>query len=104
MSLAHLRTDAQMFNLADAARSRSEADWLVRINGTRHDRLTRVTVAFPDRWVACKPTRPSWLSAKRIRKFISRDYWEVHAEFICAQGVYNGRWFDPKFDKNAKEI
>jgi DNA topoisomerase-3 len=30
-----LRSDAQMRGLADAARSRSEADWLVGINGTR---------------------------------------------------------------------
>ena len=32
---AHLRTDDDMLPLADAARSRSEADWLVGINGTR---------------------------------------------------------------------
>jgi DNA topoisomerase-3 len=32
---AALRTDEQMLGLADAARSRSEADWLVGINGTR---------------------------------------------------------------------
>ncbi|MDO9286856.1 MAG: toprim domain-containing protein, partial [Aquabacterium sp.] len=31
----HLRSDQQMLGLADAARSRSEADWLVGINGTR---------------------------------------------------------------------
>ncbi|MBP7531013.1 MAG: DNA topoisomerase III, partial [Ottowia sp.] len=31
----NLRNDAQMQGLADAARSRSEADWLVGINGTR---------------------------------------------------------------------
>ena len=31
----NLRTDEEMKNLADAARSRSEADWLVGINGTR---------------------------------------------------------------------
>ena len=34
-AFAHLRSDAEMQNLADAARSRSEADWLVGINGTR---------------------------------------------------------------------
>ncbi len=32
---ASLRTDKQMLPLADAARCRSEADWLVGINGTR---------------------------------------------------------------------
>ena len=31
----NLRSDAQMLGLASAARSRSEADWLVGINGTR---------------------------------------------------------------------
>ena len=31
----HLRSNHQMQGLADAARSRSEADWLVGINGTR---------------------------------------------------------------------
>jgi DNA topoisomerase-3 len=31
----NLRSDAQMLPLADAARCRSEADWLVGINGTR---------------------------------------------------------------------
>ncbi|MFX6804076.1 hypothetical protein ABTH20_21720, partial [Acinetobacter baumannii] len=30
-----LRSDEQMLPLADAARCRSEADWLVGINGTR---------------------------------------------------------------------
>ncbi len=34
-SFEHLRTDEDMAPLADAARCRSEADWLVGINGTR---------------------------------------------------------------------
>ncbi|MGN9493336.1 DNA topoisomerase, partial [Escherichia coli] len=34
-SFQHLRSDADMQPLADAARCRSEADWLVGINGTR---------------------------------------------------------------------
>ncbi|HTY99381.1 MAG TPA: toprim domain-containing protein, partial [Rhodocyclaceae bacterium] len=32
---ARLRTDEEMLPLADAARCRSEADWLIGINGTR---------------------------------------------------------------------
>jgi DNA topoisomerase-3 len=39
-----------------------------------------------------------------IRRFISRDYWEVKAEFICAKGVYEGRWFDPEFKKSSKNL
>ena len=105
--LADLRTDAQMLNLADAARSRSEADWLVGINGTR------AMTAFNSRdggffltTVGRVQTPTLTIVVEReeaIRRFVSRDYWEVHAEFVCAQGVYNGRWFDPKFDKNAKD-
>ena len=105
--LAHLRSDAQMLNLADAARSRSEADWLVGINGTR------AMTAFNSRdggffltTVGRVQTPTLTVVVEReeaIRKFVSRDYWEVHAEFIAAQGIYTGRWFDPKFDKNAKE-
>ena len=105
--LADLRTDAQMLNLADAARSRSEADWLVGINGTR------AMTAFNSRdggffltTVGRVQTPTLTIVVEReeaIRRFVSRDYWEVHAEFVCAQGVYTGRWFDPKFDKNAKE-
>ncbi|HQR23076.1 MAG TPA: toprim domain-containing protein, partial [Burkholderiaceae bacterium] len=34
-AFATLRSDDEMLPLADAARSRSEADWLVGINGTR---------------------------------------------------------------------
>ena len=39
----------------------------------------------------------------RIRKFVSRDYWEVHANFSAAAGSYGGRWFDEKFDKTTKD-
>jgi DNA topoisomerase-3 len=62
-----LRSEKQMQGLADAARSRSEADWLVGINGTRamtafNSRdggffLTTVGECKPPRW-------PWWWSAK----------------------------------------
>ena len=42
---------------------------------------------------------------EKIKKFVSRDYWEVHATFACKAGEYTGRWFDEKFsrDKNAED-
>lgn len=105
--LANLRTDEQMLNLADAARSRSEADWLVGINGTR------AMTAFNSKdggffltTVGRVQTPTLTVVVEReeaIRKFKSRDYWEIHAEFICAQGVYKGRWFDPKFKKDESD-
>lgn len=104
---AHLRSDKQMQNLADAARSRSEADWLVGINGTR------AMTAFNSKdggffltTVGRVQTPTLTVVVEReeaIRAFKSRDFWEVHAEFVCAAGFYKGRWFDPKFKKDAKE-
>jgi DNA topoisomerase-3 len=38
---------------------------------------------------------------EKIRKFISRDYWEVHASFGAQAGDYPGKWFDPKWKKPA---
>jgi DNA topoisomerase-3 len=41
-----------------------------------------------------------------IRKFISRDYWEIHASFAAQAGAYAGKWFNPTHKANAddKEI
>jgi DNA topoisomerase-3 len=74
----NLRTNTQMQGLADAARSRSEADWLVGINGTR------AMTAFNSRdggffltTVGRVQTPTLAVVVEReeqIRKFISRDY------------------------------
>ena len=87
-----LRSDKQMHGLADAARSRSEADWLVGINGTR------AMTAFNSRdggffltTVGRVQTPTLAVVVEReeqIRKFISRDYWEIHATFLAEAGEY----------------
>ncbi|MES2784362.1 MAG: DNA topoisomerase III, partial [Pseudomonadota bacterium] len=40
---------------------------------------------------------------EQIRKFVSRDYWEVHASFLAEGGEYPGKWFDPKWKKDAED-
>ncbi|MGL4574316.1 MAG: DNA topoisomerase III [Burkholderiaceae bacterium] len=100
---AQLRDDPEMLPLADAARCRSEADWLVGINGTR------AMTAFNSKEGGFFLTTVGRVQTptlaivvdreEKIRKFVSRDYFEVHAEFVCAQGIYTGRWFDAKFKK-----
>ena len=100
---AQLRTDQQMLGLADAARSRSEADWLVGINGTR------AMTAFNSRdggffLTTVGRVQTPTLSIvvereEKIRKHVSRPYWEVKASFDAQAGVYEGKWFDPKFRK-----
>ena len=99
-----LRSNADMQGLADAARSRSEADWLVGINGTR------AMTAFNSRdggffltTVGRVQTPTLAIVVEReekIRKFVSRDYWEVHAEFAAQAGLYPGKWFDPAWKKS----
>ena len=100
----NLRSDAQMQGLANAARSRSEADWLVGINGTR------AMTAFNSRdggffltTVGRVQTPTLSLVVEReekIRKFVSRDYWEVHGAFDAQAGQYLGKWFDTQWKKS----
>ena len=104
---AHLRSDAQMLPLADAARCRSEADWLVGINGTR------AMTAFNSRdggffltTVGRVQTPTLSIMVEReekIRKHVSRDYWEIKASFAAQAGEYEGKWFDPKWKKNPDD-
>jgi DNA topoisomerase-3 len=101
---AKLRSDQEMMPLSDAARCRSEADWLVGINGTRAmTAFNSKSGGFFLTTVGRVQTPTLSIVVEReelIRRFISRDYWEVKAEFISAKGVYEGRWFDPEFKKS----
>ncbi|MDR7269683.1 DNA topoisomerase-3 [Pelomonas saccharophila] len=99
-----LRSDAQMLPLADAARCRSEADWLVGINGTR------AMTAFNSRdggffLTTVGRVQTPTLSIvvereEKIRKHVARDYWELRANFDAQAGQYEGKWFDPTWKKN----
>jgi DNA topoisomerase-3 len=40
---------------------------------------------------------------EKIKKFVPRDFWEVRAEFICAAGIYEGRWLDHQFKKDETD-
>ncbi|MDB5846950.1 MAG: topoisomerase [Rhodoferax sp.] len=98
-----LRSESQMQGLADAARSRSEADWLVGINGTR------AMTAFNSRdggffLTTVGRVQTPTLSVvvereEKIRKFVSRDYWEIHGAFQAEAGNYPGKWFDATWKK-----
>jgi DNA topoisomerase-3 len=102
-----LRSDGQMKGLSDAARSRSEADWLVGINGTR------ALTAFNSRdggffltTVGRVQTPTLAVVVEReeqIRRFVSRDYWEIHASFLAEAGTYTAKWFDPSWKKDPDD-
>jgi DNA topoisomerase III len=98
-----LRADRDLLPLADAAKCRSEADWLVGINGTR------AMTAFNSKEGGFYLTTVGRVQTptltilvereERIREFKPRDYWEVHARFGAKAGDYAGRWFDAQFRK-----
>ncbi|HMN65229.1 MAG TPA: DNA topoisomerase, partial [Burkholderiaceae bacterium] len=106
-AFATLRDDAQMLPLADAARSRSEADWLVGINGTR------AMTAFNSRGGGFYKTTVGRVQTptltivvereERIKRFVPREYFEVRATFAAEAGAYEGRWFDPAFKRSDSE-
>ncbi|MBP9218225.1 MAG: DNA topoisomerase III [Sterolibacterium sp.] len=104
---AHLRSDSEMLPLADAARCRSEADWLIGINGTR------AMTAFNSKEGGFHKTPVGRVQTptlailvereEKIRSFLPRDYWEVEAEITAVAGTYRGRWFDEAFKKGNDE-
>ena len=101
---ANLRSDDDMKPLASAANCRSEADWLVGINGTR------AMTAFNSKSGGFYLTPVGRVQTptlavvvereKEIRAFEPKDYWEVHATFRAAAGEYTGRWLDDGFKKD----
>jgi DNA topoisomerase III len=104
---AKLKPDADLLGLADAARSRAEADWLVGINGTR------AMTAFNSRdggffLTTVGRVQTPTLSIvvereEKIRKHVARDYWEVKATFAAEAGEYDGKWFNPAWKKNPAD-
>ncbi|QSR85364.1 DNA topoisomerase III [Methylacidimicrobium sp. B4] len=98
-ALNHLRPQAEMEPLAQAALCRSESDWLIGINGTRaltalHSRPGGFALTPVGR--VQTPTLAIVVGRDReIQDFRPRDYWELHGTFQAATGSYTGRWFDP---------
>jgi DNA topoisomerase-3 len=104
---AALRTGESMQPLADAAVCRSESDWLVGINGTR------AMTAFNSKDGGFYKTTVGRVQTptlailvereKRIKSFVSRNYWEVIGTFVGTGGQYTGRWFDERFERDAAD-
>jgi len=103
---AGLRSDRELLSLADAARCRSEADWLVGINGTRamtayNNRVSESGFYKTTVGRVQTPTLAILVEREeRIRDFTPRDYWEVHARFAARAGEYASRWYEPGFKKD----
>jgi DNA topoisomerase-3 len=103
----HLRDGSEMAGLADAARSRSESDWLIGINGTRA--ITKRLFGSRAGNVASvgrvqTPTLAIVYARElEIRNFKPRGYWRVTAKFGIAKGEYEGVYQRPDFKRNGDE-
>ncbi|MCX6956807.1 MAG: DNA topoisomerase 3 [Verrucomicrobia bacterium] len=99
----NLRPGEQLAGLADAARCRSESDWLIGINGTRA--LTKRMFGSRAGNVASvgrvqTPTLAIlYASEQEIKNFKPRDYWRVTATFQVAKGSYEGVYQRAHFRK-----
>ncbi|HEV7866122.1 MAG TPA: DNA topoisomerase, partial [Chthoniobacteraceae bacterium] len=102
-----LRSDQELQPLADAATSRSEADWLVGINSTRALTAFNSQGGGFSKTTAGRVQTPTLAilveREEKIRAFEPRAYWEVFADFGVSEGSYRGRWFDAAFKKGADE-
>ncbi len=92
-----LRDDAEMVPLEQAARARSEADWLVGMNATRAA-TTKAGSARKVLSLGRVQTPTLALIVARdlaIQAFVAEDYWEVEARFEAAAGAnYTGMWHE----------
>ena len=102
-----LRDGSEMKPFADAARCRSESDWLIGINGTRA--ITKRMFGSRAGNVASvgrvqTPTLAIVHARElEIRNFKPRDYWRVTGKFEIAKGTYEGTYQRPEFKKNDDE-
>ncbi len=104
-----LRAGEEMRHLADAAKCRSESDWLVGLNSTRALTCFRSRHGGFNITAAGRVQTPTLaILAQRereIQAFTPEAFREVRAEFGVAAGRYPGLWIDPawKRDKDRPE-
>src|SRR4051794_18231530 len=104
---ARLRNDAEMQPLANAARSRNEADWLVGINATRAFTL-RLSGGRGSTVTSLGRVQTPTLAIivdreNKIKEFKPREVNEIIGTFRAKTGEYPGRWFDEGFSKEETE-
>jgi DNA topoisomerase III len=103
---ANLREGREMRPLEDAARSRSEADWVVGMNATR---AYSAKFGRPGNVLSVgrvqTPTLKVLVDREReIEEFVPEKFWTVHARFARDGEHYDGLWFKGKQNRlSSKE-
>jgi DNA topoisomerase III len=102
-----LRDGSSMRPLEDAARSRSESDWIVGMNATR---AYSVRFGRPGNVLSVgrvqTPTLRLLVDREReIENFKPEKFWTVHARFAREDVTYDGVWFKNKQNRlKEKEV
>ena len=103
-AFSELRDGETMEPLKSAAKSRSESDWLIGINGTRA--VTLRLYGARARKVATvgrvqTPTLGLVVNRElEIRDFKPTEYWRITGKFEVAKGEYEGTFQTPNFKKD----
>jgi len=106
----NLKSDSELIPLANAAQSRSEADWLIGINGTRAFTAFNSQDGGFYKTPVGRVKTPTLAMVvereKQISSFVSKPFQELNVVFKTKNSAYVGKWFDPEFkkDKNNPEF
>lgn len=106
-AFTRLRPQSEMETLQDAARCRSESDWIVGMNGTRAI-TTRMYGARNKALVSVgrvqTPTLAMIVERERdIENFKPRKFWKIIADFEIENGTYKGTYQRPDFKSKDKD-
>ena len=106
-AFASLKSQDEMVSLQDAARCRSESDWIVGINGTRA--VTSRMFGARQKAVASvgrvqTPTLAMIVEREHeINNFTPKPYWKIIADFSIENGEYSGVYQRPDFKSKDKD-
>ena len=104
----HLRTAEEMENLKNAALCRSEADWLVGMNGSRG--LTAYNSSMGGFQITpCGRVQTPTLAIivkreEERQQFKPQKFWTVEADFDNSGSAYLGKWFEGEGKDRQKQI
>lgn len=104
----HLRTEEDMVNLRAAALCRSEADWLVGMNGSRG--LTAYNSSMGGFQITpCGRVQTPTLAIivkreEERQQFVPKKFWTIDADFDNKGSAYQGKWFTTDGKERQKQI
>lgn len=104
----HLRTAEEMENLKDAALCRSEADWLVGMNGSRG--LTAYNSSMGGFQITpCGRVQTPTLAIivkreEERQQFKPEKFWTVEADFDNGGSAYLGKWFTASKEEGKDRV